>query len=89
MEDSDAAKAKLTEAKGKVWNLSCRVKQETYNVRVSFTIRQNSILLIFRNIHQDVTRPRYGINRAYAPDYARDGLHLLELVRKYPPSVNA
>ncbi|KAF8330072.1 replication factor-A protein 1 [Cantharellus anzutake] len=67
-QDSDAAKAKLTEAKGKVWNLSCRVKQETYN---------------------GVTRPRYGINQAFAPDYAKDGLHLLELVRKYPPSEGA
>ena len=39
MEDSDVAKARLTEAKGKVWNLSCRVKQETYNVRASFHVR--------------------------------------------------
>ncbi|KAF8341409.1 uncharacterized protein EI90DRAFT_2904905 [Cantharellus anzutake] len=68
IEDSDAARAKLVEAKYKVWDLSCRVKQETYN---------------------GVTRPRYVINRVFAPDYAKEGLRLLEFVERYPSSKSA
>jgi len=65
-EDADAAGTKIDQVVGKTFNMSCRVKQETYN---------------------DQSRPRYGINRAFVPDFNQDGLALLEQLRKYPPSV--
>jgi hypothetical protein len=36
-----------------------------------------------------MTRPRYGINRAYPLNYAEESLALLERLKGYPDSVTA
>ena len=40
-------------------------------------------------ISKDVTRARYGINRAYPLNYAEESLALLEQLKSYPDSVTA
>ncbi|KAF8315225.1 replication factor-A protein 1 [Clavulina sp. PMI_390] len=66
--DRDAFSAKIRDALGKQWNLSCRVKQETYN---------------------DVTRARYGINRAFPVNFGEESRLLLSELQKYPATAPA
>jgi replication factor A1 len=85
LQEEDEAKfvKAVQKAHSKVYNFSCRAKQDTY--QVSTNRRYELVMTLF----QEQTRVRYGVNKAYPLDFAAECRNLHKMMANYSELIPA